>query len=98
MNALVEQLSQATTAEARATAVADASERVIPVGTFTRHAIKNSALVQDYWRPFKVDQQLLAPPWFEGAPAGYFHVVRSQREPEFRSEDLHWCGEAQGRG
>jgi DNA-binding CsgD family transcriptional regulator len=61
---------------------------------FNRRAIQNSALMQDYWRPFKCDQQLVAPLWFEGAPVGYFHFVRSHREPVFTPEDLRWCEEA----
>jgi DNA-binding CsgD family transcriptional regulator len=56
--------------------------------------IEKTVLRQEYWRPLKVDRQVIAPLWFEGAPGGYFHLCRSSQEPDFTAEDLRWCEEA----
>ena len=154
MEELAEQLAQATTPEAFADAVADASARDVGYGSFDftfmtakvserpymrirsnefpvehisaripdillsverelggltwalaehrafrgylkweQRGIEKTVLRQEYWRPLKVDRQVIAPLWFEGTPGGYFHLCRSREEPDFTSEDLRHCEE-----
>ena len=49
---------------------------------------ENTSLVQDHWRPIRCDQQIVAPFWNEGAPVGYFAVLRSHMEPTFTEEEF----------
>ncbi|MFO0584962.1 MAG: LuxR C-terminal-related transcriptional regulator [Anaeromyxobacter sp.] len=55
---------------------------------YDRKRIENTSLVQDYWRPFRVEEQVLAPLWHGGIPVGYLHLVRSRKEGAFTPEDL----------
>jgi DNA-binding CsgD family transcriptional regulator len=49
---------------------------------------EDTSIIQDYWRPLHVDQQLVAPLWYEGTPVGYSGICRTRREARFTSDDL----------
>ncbi len=55
--------------------------------------LKDTELLNDHWRPIYCDQQLVAPFWHQGAPIGYFVVLRSRKETRFMPADLRYIEE-----
>lgn len=64
--------------------------------TFARwpvETLRDTALLNDHWRPVGSDQQLVAPLRSGGAPVGYFAVARTRKESRFMADDLRFIDE-----
>jgi DNA-binding CsgD family transcriptional regulator/GAF domain-containing protein len=60
---------------------------------FPAETIKNTELLNDHWRVYRADQQLVAPMWHAGVPVGYFTISRSAKEARFTADDLRFFEE-----
>jgi hypothetical protein len=60
---------------------------------FPIETIKDTEVLNEHWRVYRADQQLVAPMWHAGVPVGYFTISRSAKEARISPEDLWFLDE-----